>query len=170
MIGESASDGFGALPRQPNLFINGDKNSDLVVGASLADSTTTGLDAGKIYTFFSQFRGTPAISNLTEISTMSVPGSGDFLAETGIGVYEFKNNGQYYQLQAGNRDQWFRFTTLGDGLSDNGIRVIPELVLGNLSKLKVDLINDKGQLIRIGGAQCRSRDPSWYLLRARLHV
>ena len=48
-------------------------------------------------------------------------------------------------------DRWFRFTTLGDGLSNDVVRMlVPNLPLGSIPKLTVELFDGAGRALRAG--------------------
>ena len=97
LVGENLGDGFGTLSA-PNVDLNRDGSTDLIIGAPLARSLAGTPAVGRLYQFYGRPASTAVLNNFVDISTMSVPGSGDFLSDTGLGVYSFTNNGAPYQL------------------------------------------------------------------------
>ena len=93
------------------------------------------VDAGKIYVAY----GARKIAELPEsfqfLANRSVTGSGDFLVNKGSGQADvffdpdFDGDGvlddDRYTLLVGERERWYRFTTLGDGEAGNVIRLTP---------------------------------------------
>ncbi len=81
---------------------------------------------------------------------MGIAGRGSFLSDTGAGTFIFDNSGTPYTLTSGV-DRWFRFTTLGDGLSNDVVRLlVPNLPLGSIPKLTVELFDGAGRSLRAG--------------------
>lgn len=182
LVGERTKDGFGQLMTSPNLDLNNDGIDDLVIGASRSDSEPKD-GAGRIYTIYGRPQANPLPTVAKELSTDSVPGSGDFLAETGLGVYAFSNNGMPYETSGAQNELWFHFNTLGDGLENDGLRVLPAnyaasatpklqtaFDLNAIPKLRVDLVNASGQTLRQGAGAMSLRDRSGRVLCSRVYV
>ena len=121
--GEAAFDQFGRLPSAPGLDLNGDHYADLIVGASMSHvlGTPTLSNAGKMYFLPGgprQFELPPS-SSMPVLSNNSFTGSGDFADGTAGTVLDQVPMGD--EKGAG----WFQFTTLGDGVGGNYVRVAP---------------------------------------------
>ena len=112
--------------------------------------------AGRIYAIYGSRRTftLPAPGSVITLVNRSITGSGDFLVDKGTGRPEvFQNmdiNGDGkidFVLQVGQSDQWFRFTTLGDGQAGNQIRLTP----GSEDLRILRLIGSAGSLLPNGG-------------------
>lgn len=136
-------DQFGTLATSPGISPDDDGLNDLVVGAALADGLIGQAkpDAGKLY-FISGARRTAALptTGIVELSNTSVSGSGEFLVDRATGQPE--NFG--VTLPAGKQEQWFRFTTLGDGQPGDHILLSPEARPATTTRLRPV---DEGTLI-----------------------
>ncbi|MCC6511380.1 MAG: FG-GAP repeat protein, partial [Pirellulaceae bacterium] len=134
-------DSFGLLSNRSGIDVNRDGVDDLVIAAPRASKLY--LAAGTATSNF-------APSNIVELSTMGIAGRGSFLTDTGAGKFIFDNSGTPYTLTSGV-DRWFRFTTLGDGLSNDVVRLlVPNLPLGSIPKLTVELFDGAGRSLRAG--------------------
>ncbi len=114
------------LAIQPNLDWNADGRSDLLVGATFADVVNGSLriDAGRVFAIEGGTRRSSVpTSGLDILTNRTISGSGDYVVD--------RANGQAARfdrvLQAGQTEQWHRFTTLGDGDVGNAISVSPYL-------------------------------------------
>ncbi len=135
------NDRFGFLSNASGIDVNRDGVDDLVIAAPKANKLY--IAAGIVTSNF-------APSNIVELSTMGIAGRGSFLTDTGAGTFAFDNSGSPYSVASGV-DRWFRFTTLGDGLSNDVVRLlVPNLPLGSIPKLTVELFDGAGRSLRAG--------------------
>ncbi|MEM8678033.1 MAG: PKD domain-containing protein [Planctomycetota bacterium] len=140
---ESTGSGFGqTFPHQPNLDFDQDGRDELIVGAAhqAAPSDPARLNAGGIYVMPGLI-GTAMIPDaVVELSNISVPGLGAFVTDRGTGKpTEFDNDGLPFVTL--NGESWFRFSTLGDGVSGNYFIVDSDV------DLLLDLIFDQGRVL-----------------------
>jgi len=132
IAGEFDFDGFGILPATPGMDLDGDRLDDLVVGAAGANVTTTEVipAAGRAYVIYGASSQAALPADATQIGNRSFTGSGFFLVDNGTGrPEEFQDapgaTDPLFTLNTGEVEQWYRFTTLGDGMPGNFIRVTP---------------------------------------------
>ena len=124
--GERGLDRFGSFLATPAVDINLDEIDDLVAIAPRADSTQDFVrqDVGKIYLI----AGSPKKATLPddgealEIINLNITGSGSFLVDQATGQ-PFRVEGI---LPPNEEEQWYRFTTLGDGGPSESIVLTPE--------------------------------------------
>ena len=124
LAGETAGDRLGILATPAAIDVNHDRVDDLIVGARLADGFVGQVKtfAGKVYFIPGQPRPGPLpTSDVTPISNTGVAGSGSFLVDLFTGQPEVRSG----QLTSTDTEQWFRFTTLGDGQPGDRIEVSP---------------------------------------------
>ncbi|MEM7475748.1 MAG: PKD domain-containing protein [Planctomycetota bacterium] len=153
---------FGTLSRTPGLDLNQDGLSDYVIGAGLQD-TSFGVDSGSVYAIYG---GRPIIDMLPadfiDLSNLSIPGSGSFLADRGTGAtIRFADGDQVFSLPAGEQ-RWFRFSTLGDGKGGNSI--VFDISAGDVV---ADLIDIQGIVLASGlrAVDLRAVEAGTYYLR-----
>ena len=127
--------------------LNGDRYDDLLVSSSLAVNQLDSAQAGQIYVAY----GLPKridlpTSNIFDLENFSVPGSGSFVVdkETGRPI-EFSEAGNPFSLTTLNDEKWFRFSTLGDGLLGDAIRLNTKPFSSPL--VKADLIDRNGNVL-----------------------
>ena len=131
VAGQFEFDGFGVLPATPGFDLDGDGLSDLVVGSAGADVVTTEVipQGGKAYVIYGSSSRAALPPTAIELGTRSFTGSGFFLVDEGTGrPTVFKDApGETDPLFVlnGGADAWYRFTTLGDGMPGNAIRIVP---------------------------------------------
>jgi len=127
--GDREGDGFGTLPMLPGIDINGDRVDDLLVGGGHADATATVPavlgDAGKIYAIHGKARALEMPAEFVELGNREITGSGFYLVDRGTGRPEPFSIGEDFTLEPGEV-KWYRFTTLGDGRSNNIIHLTPD--------------------------------------------
>ena len=134
--GEGEEDGFGVLPQEPNIDLNGDGRSDLLIGAPGFELAQTSVifQAGKLYTIYgaSTPPELPSSDQIIGLSNFTVTGAGDFLVDPNTGRPEvFQNmdiNGDGindFVLASGQADRWYKFTTLGAGETGDAITLSP---------------------------------------------
>jgi ELWxxDGT repeat protein len=136
-------DNFGVLSTTPGFDLDGDQIDDLIVGAPGSDVVSSDVvgAAGKAFVIY----GASARSNLPptaiELANRTFTGSGNFLVDNGTGRAEvFKDppgvTNTRFTLQAGDQDIWYKFTTLGDGMPGNAIRITPGLTDGFIAPIE----------------------------------
>ncbi|MBE3071215.1 MAG: VCBS repeat-containing protein, partial [Planctomycetes bacterium] len=132
--GAANGDRFGTLSvigRAGNS--DGDRYDDLWVGAPDANVAGQSLlaDAGKVYFL----PGSPrridlgdAVTEATILTNETYPGFGYAVVAESSGRPTLFTDGSYggdlFVLSAGQQERWYTFTTVGDGLPDNSIRVL----------------------------------------------
>ncbi|MEQ8667930.1 MAG: choice-of-anchor U domain-containing protein [Pirellulales bacterium] len=97
--------GIGSLVNNPAQDLDGDGIDDLVVGANAG--------GGAAHLLFGN-RPLQAVGSASELANETVSGFGDFL----VGPHTYDS-----MLTTGDAEQWFRFTTRGDGLPGDQIVV-----------------------------------------------
>lgn len=113
------------LALTPNFDINADGRADLLMAASGArglPSRNTPTNAGRVYLALGQRKlGTISV-DAEPLTNRTVTGSGDYLVDPATGQ-PVRFDGQF---APGQTEQWYQFTTLGDGLPGNYLQVGPE--------------------------------------------
>ena len=150
----------------PGMDFDGNGVDDLVVFDAAA-----GEDAGRVYFLYGAgesfqphdpMTGIPL--SVTDLANVSVPGSGSFLINRGTGGPEvFDNGGQPFFLAVGE-EQWFRFSTLGDGRGGDSVRVNFDLDGENVV---ADLLDAQGRTRSAGSSaiDLRASEAGTYFLR-----
>ena len=122
--GENELDFFGRMPTTPGMDLDGDGFDDLLATAINANTVIDGSlvpAAGKIYVI----HGSPAPqalpAQIQPLTNLTVTGSGAFLVDRATGQPEDFD----LSLSDGQAEQWYYFTTLGDGQSGNHIQLTP---------------------------------------------
>jgi ELWxxDGT repeat protein len=132
--GEFEFDSLGVLPSTPGFDLDLDGIDDLVIGAPGADVVELDVlpGAGKVYAAYGSSSRSALPPSAQEIGNRSFTGSGFFLVDNGTGRAEvFKDapgtavDKLLFTLLAGESERWYRFTTLGDGMPGNSIRIVP---------------------------------------------
>lgn len=150
LAGAQPSDMLGTLPYSPRIDLNHDGLHDLVIGAAGVDSTLANpmSNAGGLYVIYGA-RGSgplPGVDDFIELANFNVSGSGDFLVDRATGQAEVF----HAQLAANQSEQWFRFSTLGDGRPGDHLVLSPASGLslgpGGSPTLRMDAIST-GSLI-----------------------
>ena len=126
LIGASFGSRFGTLPSRLT-DLTGDGIVDLTIGASRFDGTAAGVEfaSGAIMVIPGLQRRLPLPDDaqVTNLGNTSSEGRGTVL-DSSDGVLEF-SGGDVFQLESGNDEAWFRFTTVGDGAAGNLLRTGP---------------------------------------------
>jgi len=121
-----------SLPIQPNLDVNADGVSDLLVSASSG--------AGRISFITGARLPRPIPSSFDVLENWSVAGSGSFVKDSGTGQpTRFNLGGKPYVFSAGSSERWFQFATVGDGKAENLIRLN--------GPVRMDLLDSKGSVL-----------------------
>ncbi|HEY4634626.1 MAG TPA: hypothetical protein VIH00_11990, partial [Candidatus Limnocylindrales bacterium] len=135
-------DNLGVLPATPAFDLDGDHLDDLVVGAPGADVFSTDLlaSAGKVYVIYGASARSSLPPDAEEIANRTFTGAGNFLVDNGTGRAEvFKDapgeDEPLFTLLPGQEDLWYRFTTLGDGMPGNAVRVTPGALDGFIAPI-----------------------------------
>ncbi|HEY7599341.1 MAG TPA: hypothetical protein VH741_05390, partial [Candidatus Limnocylindrales bacterium] len=139
VAGDFEFDGFGVLSSTPRMDLDADGLDDLVVGAPGADVTTTEVipAGGKAFVIYGASSRAALPASAVELGTRSFTGAGFFLVDEGTGRPTlFRDapgeDNPLFVLDNG-ADAWYRFTTLGDGMPGNSIRILPGAVDGFLA-------------------------------------
>ncbi|MBI85026.1 MAG: hypothetical protein CMJ81_17670, partial [Planctomycetaceae bacterium] len=136
--GTRLADELGRLPLTPDMDVDGDRVDDLLIGARrLEDVSGAPVDeSGQLYVVYGSrsAEGAPTGTNVYEIGNKSITGSGFFLegkgqtfklGELGEG-FDLDGDGKNdLQLDPEHHEQFFRFTTLGDGRSGDTLWISP---------------------------------------------
>jgi hypothetical protein len=139
LTGDFEFDGFGVLSSTPGMDLDGDFLDDLVVGAPGADVTTTEVipAGGKAFVIYGASSRAALPANATELGTRSFTGAGFFLVDEGTGrptlFRDAPGEDEPLFLLDNGADAWYRFTTLGDGMPGNSIRILPGAIDGFLA-------------------------------------
>ncbi|PAY21344.1 hypothetical protein CKO51_01835 [Rhodopirellula sp. SM50] len=135
----------GTSPVFSRMDLNADGMDDLVISAGLARNESGANEAGRLYVVYgASARSAVPTTGLIDLENFSVPGSGSFVVDTNTGrPSEFNDSGQPYALGAADDEQWFRFTTLGDGQATDVIRLLSQ----PMTTLVADLIDADGASI-----------------------
>ncbi|HRX83019.1 MAG TPA: hypothetical protein P5307_28325, partial [Pirellulaceae bacterium] len=119
-----------ALPARPAIDLNADGIDDLLIGARAVPDNAEDQDTllGRTYVVYgSNILVTLPTAAIRSLENFSVPGSGSFVKNRGTGRPEiFRDGGEPFALSGANTEQWFRFSTLGDGSVGDSIQLIPE--------------------------------------------
>ncbi|MCA9048123.1 MAG: VCBS repeat-containing protein, partial [Planctomycetaceae bacterium] len=110
--------------------INADGFDDILVGAAGFDVTTdrVAADAGRVYVIYgSGDRSILPTDGVETIANRSVSGSGDFVVNKATGSPDVIQQGTLGPVQP---EQWYRFTTVGDGLPGNYVEIGPQPLTG----------------------------------------
>ncbi len=136
LVGEQAEGRFGSIAATPRLDFDGDRDDDLLVGAAGLDARETGLrsGAGKVYLIDGAARPSELPAEPFPLGNRSLTGGGFFLVDRGTGrPHVFKDSEDTsglddnpYVLATDESEEWFRFTTLGDGRGGNVIQLSPD--------------------------------------------
>ncbi len=125
--GEAQADALGTFLPAPRVDLDADGIDDLL---AIAANATTFVDeafvpnGGKAYILYGSREAghLPAPGDVTALANFGVSGSGSFLVDRATGQPETFN----LQLEAGQAERWFRFTTLGDGQPGDHALLSPE--------------------------------------------
>ena len=132
--GDFEFDGLGMLAGTPGVDLDRDGIDDLVIGAPGANVITTEVipAAGKVFAVYGASVHANLPANAQEIGNRSLTGSGFFMVDNGTGRPEAFMDApttpsaqRKFTLLAGESERWYRFTTLGDGMPGNAIRITP---------------------------------------------
>ena len=106
--------------------MNDDGLADLLIGAEDADARLTGLrsGAGKVYVIDGVARAAAIPADFIELGNRQITGSGLFLVDRGLGRAEVFSGTDDFVLAAGE-ENWYRFTTQGDGNGNSLIELFP---------------------------------------------
>ncbi len=134
-----------SLPLQPNVDLNADGVSDVVIGASF--SSSTGPKSGQIHFLYGEraSQKLPAVFDVLE--NWSVAGSGSFVKDTGTGrPTRFDLGGTPFTFATGSSERWFQFTTVGDGKADNMIQLNGQVRMDLLDSLGGVLVSNQSAI------------------------
>ena len=86
---------------------------------------------GKVYVVYDGdvLPTAPPGTNVITLSNQTVTGDGDFISNLGTNqpiTFKDSNGTSNFTIPAGQSEQWYRFTTLGDGQATSAIRLTPE--------------------------------------------
>ncbi|NOS68464.1 MAG: hypothetical protein HOP33_00850, partial [Verrucomicrobia bacterium] len=125
--GTTEQDQFGALPLSPGLDLNRDGIHDLVIGTPAASAIGAGIvrSVGTVSIIYGAAPIDPRVAanqtNAVVLTNRTITGSGDFLIELQPGQ-PFVYTGT---LPSGSGENWYRYTTLGDGEAGTQIVLLP---------------------------------------------
>ena len=131
---------FERVAYAPTLDLNEDGLTDLVLVSSSEGDSMSGpfSAAGRASIVYGQREDFP--NNTIVLENFSVAGSGSFLVDKGTVRSEiFDDDGSPYNIRVGE-EQYFQFTTLGDGKGGNSIRLE--------EGVKADLLDDSGSILQ----------------------
>jgi Ca2+-binding RTX toxin-like protein/Leucine-rich repeat (LRR) protein len=131
--GDGAFDKLGTLPTTGPVDLNGDRINDLLIGAAQADLLAGSVisDAGKIYTIYGSPKPQtlPTGNAVLPLTNETITGAGDFLVDPATGqpvnFHDPDASSSNYTIPANQTERWYQFSTLGDGLPGNQIRLTP---------------------------------------------
>ena len=106
--------------------LNADGITDILAGAAQVDVFSNGVleDAGRVYAIYGSRETDSPPPEHELLTNFAVTGSGDFVAELPSGQPDTFD--LVLTDDAAVEGQWYQFTTLGDGLPGNYLRVNPE--------------------------------------------
>ncbi|MEQ1825946.1 MAG: LamG-like jellyroll fold domain-containing protein, partial [Pirellula sp.] len=130
---------ISVLPSQPNVDLNADGLSDLVIGEAYGGSLSR--NAGRINVLYGQRRPRVLPTSFDVLENWSVAGSGSFVKDSGTGQpARFDEGGIPFTFAPGTTERWFQFTTVGDGNAGNSIRLN--------GTPRMDLLDSKGGVLQ----------------------
>ncbi|MFN0040815.1 MAG: LamG-like jellyroll fold domain-containing protein, partial [Burkholderiales bacterium] len=142
--GDFEFDALGTLSATPSFDLDHDGLDDLVIGAPGADVITTDVvpSGGKVFVIYGSSARAALPPDAIELGNRSFTGSGFFLVDEGTGRPTLFRDapGEDKPLFVLNNgaDAWYRFTTLGDGMPGNAIRIVPQAIDGFLAPIDPD--------------------------------
>ena len=106
--------------------LNADGIDDMLLGASRADAFTGGLldEAGKVFAVYGSRTPKDVPESFEPLENYTVSGSGGFVVDAGDGkpvTFDLT-----LDQDAPDGEQWYRFTTVGDGLPGDYVYASPE--------------------------------------------
>ncbi len=112
-----------SLPTQSEVDLDGDGIDDLIIDAPTG--TTSVSRSGRVNVIYGKRAKQALPATYDVLENWSVAGSGSFIKERVAGqTIRFDDGGDPYKFPGNNSDErWFQFATLGDGNSDNFIRL-----------------------------------------------
>ncbi|MGB2822750.1 MAG: hypothetical protein WBF17_17330, partial [Phycisphaerae bacterium] len=131
--GQTEGDEFGILPGTVGINLDADRYHDLLIGSPFADVLGPAVkqDAGKIYAAYGSPRRIELpTSGIIELMNHTFTGIGDVLINPATGrPVTFTEDPVYpngdFTIYDNDDVNWYRFTTAGDGMPGNSIRVLP---------------------------------------------
>ncbi len=130
--GVAAGDQLGSVAATAGIDINNDGVDDLLFAAQTADGLLGGAraDAGRAYAILGQATTQPLPIGPTPLGNSSL---GDFLVDRQTGTLRFPDPAapnfeellEEFKLAATDDRLWYQFTTAGDGLAGDAIRLGP---------------------------------------------
>ncbi|MEX2187238.1 MAG: LamG-like jellyroll fold domain-containing protein [Pirellulales bacterium] len=126
IVGAAETSRLGTLSSTPNVDLNADGIDDLLVGAAGIDGTLAGFatEAGKVYAVYGASTNVALSDSFEQLSNFSLGNGGDYLVAAGNGNTEVFADNAAYTLAPSETEKWYKFTTLGDGMPGNVIRLI----------------------------------------------
>jgi hypothetical protein len=126
--GEGEFDQFGVLSPTGPIDLNRDRIADLLIGAPGADvlAPTLTPGAGKIYVVYDGVVAptAPPGAAVTTLTNDTVTGDGDFVKDPGTNQpIIFPTPTTNFTIPIGQTENWYTFTTLGDGAPGSIIRL-----------------------------------------------
>ncbi|XZE17820.1 SdrD B-like domain-containing protein [Pirellulaceae bacterium SH449] len=123
VTGLQPGDGLGRLRGRAH-DLNGDGMADILVGVPGFDSSFSGDNAGAIFIVPGIGRRVqlPPPGSILELANESLRGRGDVLVDLGSPL-EFSGGSNF--LSSPRSENWFRFTTVGDGSPGDILRLSP---------------------------------------------
>ena len=117
---------------------------------------------GKVFVVYGSSSRAALPADAVELGTRSFTGAGFFLVDEGTGrATVFKDapgeDEPKFLLENGD-ERWYTFTTLGDGMPGNAIRIIPGAIDGFLAPLDPDLSSTTVDTVASLGNVLVSRD------------
>ena len=157
--GLAAGERLGSLVRGSAADVNADGLADLIVGAAGTDGVLEAIraDAGRVLIVTG---AAPRVDLPDQFVPLVNSSLGPFVVDRQTGTIIFED-GTDLTLLPGDAERWYRFTTQGDGLAGNSVRVGPETDADQtLNPISADTLRPDGTVSAAGVAQAGGESDS----------